>query len=162
MIKAISMYMHLSLEPITFPNKCQHMFYYAWPSKWLLSCTTNCMRPHQIYIVCLSKSSLITLIIICILFEPHPFLILWWWRCCVLSPCSDLSPATVEAFWHLVANHLAQGLADNWSQVGEHGITPNVFILLCVSFEVCIGDSCSDIITMNSLAKLLMSLDLCK
>ena len=56
----------------------------------------------------------------------------------VFSVYLDLSPATMETFWHLVASHLAQGLADNWSQVGEHGTTPNVFIPVYASFDVCI------------------------
>ena len=68
----------------------------------------------------------------------------------------DLSPATMETFWHLVASHLAQGLADNWSQVGRHGTTPIVFILVYASFDV------YKLVThvMTSLAQLMVSLSL--
>ena len=31
--------------------------------------------------------------------------------------CPDLSEATIKAHWPMVAQNLARGLADNWSQV---------------------------------------------
>ena len=94
--------------------------------------------PHSILCVSeVSEFSPVTMILICSLYL-------------------DLSPVTMETFWHLVASHLAQGLADNWSQVGQHGTTPNVFILVYASFDV------YKLVThvMTSLAQLMVSLSL--